>query len=191
MHCCVVGWSFPSMGVCHTLLDEDPGVPEGNKQHWWFPIVAYTWPTFFLHHHHPPLPPPPKKNTCHCLMLWEHCFWLFGGESSDAIPCTVIMFPNQSDETSFHHTLQCCEAITFNSIHFHSCKVTFFSLWNLCFSVSKWGTQRARTFWFSKLCCHFPDFDSLWWASSICPLFQERQFACTTLGLISNICVHL
>ena len=50
MHCCVVGWSFSSMDVCHTLLDEDSGVPEGNKQHWWCPIMANTWPTLFLHH---------------------------------------------------------------------------------------------------------------------------------------------
>jgi hypothetical protein len=28
------------MDVYHTLLDEASGVPEGNSQHWWFPIVA-------------------------------------------------------------------------------------------------------------------------------------------------------
>jgi hypothetical protein len=58
------------------------------------------------------LTPPPKKKTLAVVLCPEGIvFGFLGGKavSCDVIPCTVILFPNQSDETSFHHMSQCCE----------------------------------------------------------------------------------
>lgn len=125
------------------------------KQHWWFPIEANTWPTLFLHHP----PPPPKKKTFAMVLCSEGIvfgFFLGGREGGRAVMpfhtlsfCFQIIVIKPAFITCYSAVKK---VITFNSIPFHSCKVTFFILWNLCFSLSKQGTQRAQTFWYSKLC---------------------------------------
>lgn len=44
------------------------------------------------------------------LIIRGHCFdILLSWEMCDAIPASVVLFLDQSDETSFCHLIQCCE----------------------------------------------------------------------------------
>ena len=66
----------------------------------------------------------------------------------DVVAPSLVLFLDQSDETSFHHMSQCHE--DFNSKLFQHLWENLFN-WSLCSSVSKRGIQKARTTWYTKL----------------------------------------
>lgn len=105
----------------------------------------------------------------------------------DAITCSVILFLDHSDGTSFYHPSTCCRVITFNSILFQQLWGNILHL-SLCSFFSRRGTQCAHAFWYqtcsylldnmlsySNLCCHFPvtSWFSLMSSSSSPPLSVE------------------
>lgn len=46
--CTLCGRMIFSMDICHVVHSAACWVSEGNKQHWWFPLVAKTWPVSIL-----------------------------------------------------------------------------------------------------------------------------------------------
>jgi hypothetical protein len=112
----------------------------------------------------------------------------------DAIPCSVTLFLDQSDETIFCHLSWCSSW----------CEETFLC-WSSCFTVTKQGTYWAQTFWYPKLstipwtagcpvliCTAIPlsHVGSLWGTHWCFHCFsQYRQFAGDHYMLLSNLCV--
>ena len=103
-----------------------------------------------------------------CIVLWPEgilfCFLFLG----NAIPWFVILFPAQSDDTSFCHLSSWCEA--FDSIQFHQLwgNIFWLNFTLLCQRVRNPAGKNfllSQTFHhllhhmvpYSSLCCHFPN----------------------------------
>jgi len=170
-----------STDICHAVHSAACWVSEGNKQHWWFPLVAKTWPVCI------------PKDTSHHLTGCRHCFWLlFLGWCCDAIPCSVIVFLDHSDGTNFYYPSTCCkESLPLTAYCSSNCEETF------CTEVCAPPLARqepsvhmlsgiklaaiSQTTW-----CPIPisaaislsQVDFLWWAHPILFCFcQQGQFA--------------
>lgn len=112
----------------------------------------------------------------------------------DVVPCSVILFPDESEETIFHQLSLCCEkVIAFNSIGFQQLWRNIFLLKFMlpCQKSRKHSGPKFpasvtfhnlldRTVPYFNLCCHFltaTNRFSLWAHWFFLYFYKEMQFA--------------